>query len=203
LQLKAHPLRLSPIVGAVVIAACGGGPPAPAPKSGCFTGDATAAPVITLVYQTPAGALMPVEDGSAAPLVVPPQGGEVLVVGVRALNLDGCPLTISSSLVVPGSGVIASFERRPVTLQPASDGWLEPKDPTGLANFANLPACPIVGLGQMIDGESFRLDVEVEDLAGRQASASATVVPTCDTAADPAGCACLCAADYVLGSACP
>jgi hypothetical protein len=156
-----------------------------------------------VVYQTPAGTPAAVEDGSAAPLVVPPQGGEVLVIGVRALNIDGCPLTMSSSLVLPGSGVIASFERRPVTLQPASDGWLEPKDPTGLANFANLPACPIAGLGQMINDESFRLDVEVEDLAGRQASASAMVVPTCDTATDPAQCRCLCAADYVLGSVCP
>ena len=135
--------------------------------------------------------------------MVPPQGGEVLVVGVRALNIDGCPLTMSTSLIVPSSGVVAAFERRPVTLGPSADGWLEPRNPAGLANFSNLPACPIAALGQAIDGNSYRLDVQIEDLMGRQGGASATVVPTCDAAPDPASCQCLCAAGYVLGSACP
>ena len=173
------------------------------PASGCFTGDAGAAPMVTLVYQASGGALAPVTDGTTLPLVVPPQGAEVLVVGVRALNIDGCPLTLSTSLSVPSSGVVAAFDRRPVTLEPAADGWLQPKNPAGLANFANLPASPIAGLGQDVDGQPYVLTIQVEDDAGRQGQASATVVPTCDNAANPSMCKCLCAAGYVLGSACP
>jgi hypothetical protein len=195
-------VRLLAAACALAFCACGAGPTATPPPTGCFSGDSTAAPAVSLVYQTSDGMLAPVSDGGTLPLIVPPQGGEVLVVGVRALNIDGCPLTMSTSLVVPQSGVVAAFDRRPVTLQPAADGWLEPKNPAGLANFGNLPACPIAGLGQAVDGEPYQLIVAIEDLAGRQGQASATVVPSCDQAATPATCACLCGADYVLGSPC-
>ncbi len=188
---------------ALVMLGCGGGPAAaPAPSSGCFTGDPSSPPAVTLVGQTSQGTLAPVADGGTLPLVAAPQGGEVLVVGVRALNVDGCPLTLSTSLALASSGLIAAFERRPVMLQPAADGWLEPKNPAGLANFANVPACPIAGLGQAVDGEPYVLTVQVEDPAGRQAQASATVVPTCDASPDPVTCRCLCSAGYVLGQRC-
>ncbi|MFL5308541.1 MAG: hypothetical protein ACJ8F1_25235, partial [Polyangia bacterium] len=116
---------------------------------------------------------------------------------------DGCPLTMSTALIVPSSGAIAALERRPVILQPAADGWLEPQNPTGLANFANVPACPIAGLGQAVDGESFQITVQIDDLAGRHGEASATVVPTCAAASNAATCKCQCGAGYVLGSRCP
>jgi hypothetical protein len=192
------------LLGAAVVAmaACsGGGIGTPQPQ-GCFVGDQAAAPMINLVHRTVEGTTTPVTDGDSLPLIVPPQGGEVLIVGVRALNIDGCPLTMATSLALT-DGVVAAFERRPVTLQAAADGWLEPVNPAGLANFANLPACPIAGLDQAIDGESYRLTVEVEDRGGRRTQASATIVPTCDAAADPVKCHCLCAAHYVLGSPCP
>jgi hypothetical protein len=191
-----------PLLGAALIAmgACsGGGGEMPKPE-GCFVGDQAAAPMINLVHQTE-GTITLVTDGDSLPLIVPPQGGEVLLVGVRALNIDGCPLTMATSLALT-NGVVAAFERRPVTLQAAADGWLEPVNPAGLANFANLPACPIAGLDQAIDGESYRLTVEVEDRSGRRTQATATIVPTCDAAADPVKCRCLCAAHYVLGSLC-
>ena len=68
---------------------------------------------------TAACTIAPVTDGGSLPLIVPPQGGEVLIIGVRALNVDGCPLTLSTSLALP-NGVVAAFERRPVTLQTAA-----------------------------------------------------------------------------------
>ncbi|MFL5305866.1 MAG: hypothetical protein ACJ8F1_11665, partial [Polyangia bacterium] len=74
----------------VALAGCGGGQTvAPPPPASCFAGDPMSAPAVTLVYQTAGSGLAPVADGSTVPLVVPPQGGEVLVVGVRALNIDG------------------------------------------------------------------------------------------------------------------
>ncbi len=190
---------------ALAMGACASGPGSatpPAPAAGCFSGDPSSPPAVTLVAQASGGTLAPVVDGGTLPLVVPPQGGEVLVVGVRALNLDGCPLTLSTTLALASSGLVAAFERRPVALQRAADGWLEPQNPAGLANFANVQACPIAGLGQAIDGEPYVLTIQVEDSAGRQAQASATVVPTCDGSPSPATCRCQCGAGYVLGSTC-
>lgn len=193
------------LIGAACVLAtvgCGGGQTAAPPPSSCFAGDATSAPAVTLVHQM-GGALAPVSDGDALPLVVAPQGGEVLVVGVRATNIDGCSVTLSTSMIVPSTGAVAAFERRPVTLQLAADGWFEPKNPTGLADFANVPACPIAGLEQAVDGEPYLLTVQVDDFAGRHGQASATVVPSCGTAANAAICRCQCGAGYVLGSRCP
>jgi len=188
--------------GLAALAACHGGGEASPPPSGCFSGDATAAPLLALVRQAADGGLAPVTDGDMVPLVVPPQGGEVLLIGVRALNIDGCPLTMSTSLVL-STGVVAAFERRPVNLRLAEDGWLQPASPSGLANFANLPACPIAGLGQSIDGVSSQLVVDVEDRAGRRGHAAATILPTCEGDATSGHCRCLCAAGYVLGDVCP
>ena len=182
-------------------AACqssGGSPP----PSSCFVGDQAATPLLAPVRQSAGGGLAPVADGDALSLVVPPQGGEVLLVGVRALNIDGCPLTLSASLVL-STGAVAAFERRPVNLRPAADGWLQPANPSGLADFANLPACPIAGLHQSIDGAPAQLVLDAEDQAGRQAHAVVTVVPTCDVAGSAGTCRCLCAAGYVLGAPCP
>lgn len=185
---------------AIGLGACGGGEPKP-PRAGCFQGDPASSPALALVYQTPDRTLAPVTEGGPVPLIVPPQGGEVLIIGVRARNIDGCPLTMSTSLALP-SGVVAAFERRPVMLAAAPDEWLEPANPTGLANFSNLPACPIAGLDRPIDGESYRLTVDVEDGGGRHAEISATVIPTCDTSGSAPTCRCLCAAGYVLGTPC-
>jgi hypothetical protein len=184
------------------LAACGGSS-AEHPATGCFVGTPDQAPELVLVHQTADGALATVVDGAPIPLVQPPQGGEVLLVGVRARNIDGCPLTLSTSLAIPQSSVVAAFERRPVTLELASDGWLQPKRPDALSNFSNLPSCPIAGLARAVERESYELTIAVEDQAGRKAQVSATVVPSCDGNLTPSLCHCLCSADYVLGSACP
>jgi hypothetical protein len=191
------------MVGAagLTAAGCGGGSKPPA---GCFEGDMSAGPELALVHRTPDGMLAPIADGNELALVVPPQGGEVLLIGVRARNVDGCPLTLSTALVDPGSGVVAAFERRPVTLKLATDGWLEPERPSSLANFSNLPACPIAGLARAVDdSQPWRLDIQVDDAAGHHGEVAATITATCALSADPAGCSCQCAAGYVLGSACP
>jgi hypothetical protein len=193
------------LIALAVVAGCSAGAAAPdaSQPAGCFTGDAGSDPELTLVQRTPDGQLAAVADGELVWLVEPPQGGEVLLLGVRARNIDGCPLTLSTSLVVPGTTVVAAFERRPVSLEVAPDGWLQPRRPDVLSNFANLPSCPIAGLDRAVDGESYRVTIEVEDLAGHKGEVSATVVPTCGMNVAPERCRCLCAAGYVLGSVCP
>jgi hypothetical protein len=167
----------------------------------CFVGDPSASPQLSLVSPAADGTLQPIADGTAVPLIVPSQGGEILPIGVRALNLDGCPLIQSTALIVPDTGAVASLERRPVTLELAGDGWLQPARPQQLGNFSNLPACPIAGLGQAVNGNQYRIDVQVQDPSGRQGEASALVVPTCHDL--QAFCQCQCSAQYVLGGGCP
>jgi len=196
--------RLRPIVIVVALAGCGGatGNADGAAPGGCFVGDPASAPELELVHRTADGQLATVADGAPIPLFEPPQGGQVILVGVRARNIDGCPLTLSTSLAVPQSTIVAAFERRPVTLEATPDGWLQPKRPDLLSNFANLPSCPIAGLDRAVDGEPYQLTVEAEDHAGRKGQASALVVPSCDMNVAPTLCRCLCAANYVLGIVC-
>lgn len=189
---------------AAALAACsgatgaGGGSPA-----GCFLGDPGAAPVLVPVFRTVDGMAQEINDGDAIPLIEPPQGGQVLLIGGKARNIDGCSLIASVSLQLPDSGEVVAFERRPVTEEATADGWLWPKRPDLLSNFSNLPACPVAGLSRSIDGEPFRLDLQWEDAAGRHAEATLTAVPTCGQPALQDRCACTCAANYVLGSSCP
>ncbi len=196
--------RLRPIVIVAALAGCAGGPGAAdgAAPAACFVGDPGSDPEVVLVHRTSDGQLATVAEGAPIPLFEPPQGGQVILVGVRVRNIDGCPLTISTSLAIPQTSIVAAFERRPVTLETTPDGWLQPKRPDLLSNFANLPSCPIAGLDRPIDGETYQLTVEAEDHAGRKGRASAIVVPSCDMNVAPALCRCLCAANYVLGSVC-
>ena len=181
----------------------GGGGGGGGSQGSCFAGDPAAAPALVPVYRAVDGTTQLINDGDAIPLIEPPQGGQVLLVGGKAHNIDGCSLVMSTSLRLLGSGAVVAFERRPVTEAPADDGWLWPKRPDLLSNFSNLPACPVAGLPQPIDGQSFLLDLQLEDGAGRHAAATVTVVPTCGQPELQARCACTCAADYVLGSDCP
>ena len=173
------------------------------PLGNCFVGNPSTAPQIELVYRTVAGQLGSLGNLAAVPLIQPVQGGETLFIGVRARNIDGCPLNMSTALFTVDSGVVVALERRPVTLEATADGWLQPKQPDALSNFSNLPACPKAGLGLRIDGQQYRLQVSVDDSFGRHGEATQLIVPTCGQPALAATCQCLCAANYVLGSACP
>jgi hypothetical protein len=192
---------MATVAGAALAGACGGGG-SPTPSS-CFVGDMTAAPELELVYRTTDGMAAPLADGGEVPLLFAPQGGFVLFVGARARNIDGCTLSASSALVDPATSAVLTFERRPVTLAPTADGWLEPSHPDQLSNYSNLPACPLAGLTQAIDGVSYELQLQVLDGMNRMAQKTVTVTPTCAEPVHASQCQCQCAAGYVLGSACP
>lgn len=170
--------------------------------SSCFVGDAALEPVIELVYRTASGEMETVGANARVPLIQPPQGGKVMFIGVRAQNLDGCPLLMSSALREPGSDVVVALERRPVLLDPMGDGWLGPKQPRELSNYSNLPACPRANLDRRIDGEPYSLYVSVEDSAGRRAETTVTIEPTCGEPERLAQCRCECSTDYTLGGEC-
>src|SRR5262245_31652631 len=92
----------------------------------CFVGDPAMPAEIEPVFRDVDNTMKPLAEGGQIPLILPPQGGKVMVVGVRAKNLDGCPLTIATSIRDTCSNSIIALENRPVTLEEGSDGWLAP-----------------------------------------------------------------------------
>lgn len=168
----------------------------------CFVGDPAQPPELEAIYRGVDRTIHPITEGGAVPLILPPQGGKVMIVGVRVRNMDGCPLTISTSLRDVCDESIVALERRPVTLTEGSDGWLEPLQPAELSNYSNLPACPRSNLLRDIHGQPYRLSIKVEDKDGRLAETSVEVVPVCAEAEVKDRCECECAQSYSLGQEC-
>lgn len=184
------------------LSACTSGGDDPPPAKRCFVGDESELPEIELVYRDAEGRMQPLEPNGRVPLILPPQGGKVMFVGVRARNLDGCPITLSTSLRdICGDAVIA-LERRPVQLEPTGDGWLAPLQPTELSNYSNLPACPRANINRDIHDQPYLLTVRAEDKDGRMAEASLEITPFCAEAELLESCECECRADYKLGNDC-
>ena len=170
--------------------------------SECAFGDPDAPLELAIVYRTLDGESVDVVDGAAVPLIQPPQGGKVLMVGARVRNVDACMVQLTASLRDECTGRIVALEQRPVILADRGDGWGEPADAVRLDDFANVPACPSAAAERDIEGEPYLVKVRVEDGAGRSAEAELTVVPECAEAANEQQCKCECDGAYVLGQAC-
>ncbi len=135
-------------------------------------------------------------DGDDIALVVPPQGGIILLAGVRARNVDGCQLQLDAGLRDPVSGQLLTVESRPIQLRRAADGWGVPVDPQ-LFSLANLAVCPATASTRDVVDQPWRIELTVTD-RGRQASTAVTVTPRCGGEA----CRCLCTAGVDPGT-CP
>jgi hypothetical protein len=165
-------------------------------------GDRALDPEIELVFRTADGQLADLVAGGEVPLIQPPQGGKVVLVGVRARNVDGCGLQLTASLRDPCTDRIIGLESRPVNLRAGADGWGEPSQPAELSDYANLAACPSAAAVHDIEGEPYLLRIRVDDGDGREASAEAMIVPVCAEPELVDQCKCECSFDYVLGDPC-
>lgn len=198
--------RVRALVLAALLAGCEDhgetGPDDPVRPAECLIGDPDAAPELELVYRTVDGTLASLERGGRVPLILPPQGGKVLLVGIRARNVDGCGLRITAALRDPCTGRVLGLDRRPVFLVDDGSGWAVPRQVAQLSDYANIPACPNFATERDVDEQELVLEVEIEDIAGRTARAETRLTPYCGEAQHLAQCACECDADYVLGRAC-
>lgn len=142
---------------------------------------------------------VPVADGDPVDLRFPVQGGHVLYVAARIHNLLPCRAELSASLVDPGTGQVATEERRQVDfgLDGGGGGISDLSDP---ANVANVPVCPDLFDRDFVDAP-WNLVVSVKDLEGRVATATRRVIPSCRQAGSysRAACRCECSAHYVFG----
>lgn len=189
------------------LAACGKHGPAPADPDAApdsTTVDAApSTPEIELMYRSRDGMATACAPDAAVPLTLPPQGGFVLLVGLRAKHLDLSSVMITASIRDTVDNQVLSVEQRPVMLALGSDGWATPDMPDSLFNWANLPACPMAAATRDLYDQPYALRIAAQDGTGGKADATLTIVPTCEAGSGGDACRCECKQGYMLGDPCP
>jgi hypothetical protein len=145
-------------------------------------------------------------DGDSIGIALPPQGGRVVFIGVRATNLDACGVQLSGAIRDVTTQQVR-VDARTVNLIPGSDGWgtsaIQGVSPTSqLASYANIPVCPNEWASTDIFDHAFALEVTLTDRTGRKATKTVQVVPKCIDDIQYSRCQCICRKGYVLGDPC-
>lgn len=145
------------------------------------------------------------QDGGVVPMLLPPQGGRVIFVGVRATNVDGCALQLTGALRDLASGRV-SVDSRTINLTSTGDGWGASGTATSIsgaiANFSNVRACANDWSQTDLDGHAFGLEVTIVDREKRTLTKRLQVTPECGQPDNLGECTCICRAGYMLGQAC-
>lgn len=190
-------------------AACGGGGSSSgggggsAPEPGCklgFLGDASKPVEMKLITRGADPSATELTEGGMVPMILPPQGGRVILVGVSATNLDACGADLKGVLR-DGTTSQIRVDQRTINLKPGDDGW-GGSVPSDISTFANVPTCPNQWASTDIFGHSFELVVTLTDRAGNKATETRMVVPFCAEPENAMECACECQKGYVLGQHC-
>jgi hypothetical protein len=170
----------------------------------CIIGDPEAEAEIVLVLRTPTLDVIDVVDGGEVPLILPPQGGKVTLIGVRAKNVT-CRLLMNAGLFDDCANSFIGRDARPIELEEDADGFGMPALAKTLLNYANIPACPTFASRRDGEGQPYRLELRVteqrregEELP-RTHVLGATVTPVCAEPDIEAHCLCECDEDFVLG----
>jgi hypothetical protein len=179
-----------------------GGPPCPVG----FLGDEAGAPDFDFQVLEADDTVAPLVDGASVPMILPPQGGRVIFVGVRATNVDGCELQLTGALRDLTTQQVR-VDSRTVNLIDTGDGYgvsgtASMAIAAAIANFSNIPLCPNEWASTNLYGNVFGLEVTIQDREGRQLTKKIQVTPECGQPANLSQCLCICAAGYVLGQPC-
>jgi hypothetical protein len=138
------------------------------------------------------GSVVPLAEGDPAAVTFAPQGGFIMLTGVRAKNIDVCLDLTADVRDESAGGKIVSLEQRPVQLVLGSDGWLSPVNPSALYNWANLAVCPNAALTRNLVGQSYLLEMHAVDRNGVAMDVSRHVVPYCAEPENEAYCTSVC-----------
>jgi hypothetical protein len=179
-----------------------GGEPCPAG----FLGDAAGAPDFEIQVLLADDTVATVQDGATVPMLLPPQGGRVVFVGVRATHVDGCALQLTGALRDLASGRV-SVDSRTINLTSTGDGWGASAASTAsisgaIASFSNIPTCPNGWSATDLFGRPYGLEVTIVDRTKKHLTKKILVTPECGQLENLGECMCLCKAGYVLGQAC-
>ncbi len=171
----------------------------------CFFGDKDAEPAGELVYRTVDGQTATLVDGQEVPLILPPQGGKVFIVGARVKNMDLCSLQVNAGMFDECQDPARIIGREGRGLQMVVDealGLGVPQDPETLNNYANIPVCPNFTAVRDADGEPFRIEVRLTDRARRSLVLQAQVIPVCAEVEQFDRCTCECDVDFSFDTEC-
>jgi hypothetical protein len=198
------------VIAAIALAAChpgsvqsdDGGEPCPVG----FLGDEAGAPDFDFQILEADDTVAPLVDGDSVPMILPPQGGRVIFVGVRATNVDGCELQLTGALRDLTTQQVR-VDSRTVNLIDTGDGYgvigmASTAIASAIANFSNVPLCPNEWASTNVYGNVFGLEVTIQDRGGRQLTKKIHVTPECGQPDNLSQCLCICAAGYVLGQPC-
>ena len=196
--------RAASLLAAAPLVACA---PAPAadPCPGGLLGEG-GAPDFDMLVVAPDYSVHALADGDAVSMMLPPQGGRVVFVGVRATNVCPEALQLTGALRDPSTQQVR-VDSRTTNLQPQPDGW-GVSAPVGtiistqIADFSNVPVCPNQWASTDVFGHVFGLEVTIQDKTGRSLTKKIQVTPTCGEPANAAQCMCICMGGYMLGEAC-
>jgi hypothetical protein len=176
------------------------------PQTGCsgFVGSTSAGPEVEVVVRGVDGTVEAPAPNGDVPMIFPPQGGRIILIGVRAKNMDTCGAQLTGALRDPCTGRVLGLEGRPVDLilDENGDGWASPATPMQLNNFANVAVCPNNVSSRNLEDEPYKVEVSLTDREGRTAASSLPVVPRCAEPENEADCRCICGEGYVLGTPC-
>jgi hypothetical protein len=139
-------------------------------------------------------------EGGNAPMILPPQGGRVIFVGVRATNLEPCSVELSGTLRDLTSGEVR-VDARKTNLKPTGDGWATSVE-NDISTFSMIPTCPNQWASTDIFGHTFELTLKVTAKDGKTAQKTLNVTPTCAQPESQAECQCQCTKGYTLGQTC-
>ena len=177
-------------------------------SSGCTVGifgDANAA--IDFQITTPGDTADKVlNDGDSIGIVLPPQTGRVIFLGVRATNIDGCGVQLTGALRDEATNQVR-LDARTVNLVRGSDAWgtsaIQGVSPNSqLASYANVPVCPNQWASTDVFDKPFKIEVTLEDRHGRKLTKSVHITPKCVDDIEYSRCQCICLKDYRLGASC-
>lgn len=175
-----------------------------------FLGDPSKEPEIELRALTADGTDIPLVEGDSLAVILPPQGGRVAFVGVRAINIDACGVQITGALRDIATAQIR-IDGRTLNLDREPDGWgtsghgttTRFEDSALIGNYSNIPLCPNQWASVDVFDHSFELEVLVQDRRKKKVSKKIKVTPRCaEPGAKETACRCLCKKNYVLGESC-
>lgn len=176
-----------------------------------FLGDPAREPTLELRALRADGTDVALGDGDDLAIVLPPQGGRVAFLGVRATNVDGCAMQIVGALRDPLSQRVM-IDGRTVNLTREGDGWgttgrgatlTNIEDSQAIGDYSNVPLCPNSWADQDVFDRPFEVEVKITDRQKRTASKKLRVTPRCaEPGPKETACRCLCKRGYVLGETC-
>jgi hypothetical protein len=129
-------------------------------------------------------------DGAQVPLIAPPQGGHIALIGARVEAGDGCTVETTAALRDLSTQRILGLDARPMPLADDGTGWATPTAPTALAAMPNVGVCPTAVTTTTLDGSIVGVEVTLQDHSNTpHAMLSATAMLVCNDPACRVDCA--------------